>query len=186
MALGNPGSQYAQTRHNIGQMVLEHLSFYPELKWQKKFKGLYSFRDFPQGKVFFLTPLTYMNLSGESALAITQFFNISSPEILVLHDELDLPYGQVGFKKGGGLAGHNGLRSMSKCLGNQDFLRIRLGISKPTVGPTHAWVLSKFSGVEEDRLTDYLKSAAEALEVCLTQGFEVASASYSRKNLAFK
>lgn len=182
VALGNPGPEYEQTRHNIGQMVFDHVSFSHELHWQKKFKGLYASRDFSQQKVHFLKPLTYMNLSGESVLPAAQFFQITSGEILVLHDEVDLPYGQVAFKKGGGLAGHNGLKSLAKCLGNQEFLRIRMGIDKPTVGAVHSWVLGPFGKEEKKTLDHYLKSTADALETVLKEGFEKSAALYSKKN----
>lgn len=184
VALGNPGQEYESTRHNIGQMVFDHLSYTVDLAWQKKFRGLYSCKSINQEMVHFLKPLTYMNLSGESVLPASQFFKILPAEILVIHDELDLPFGQVAFKKGGGLAGHNGLKSIAKCLNNQEFLRMRLGISRPEREPVHSWVLSNFSAQEKITLGNFLKSVATALEVSLSDNFEKAAALYSKKNLA--
>jgi peptidyl-tRNA hydrolase, PTH1 family len=179
VALGNPGSQYLTTRHNVAWMVFDHLKNNDQLIWRDKFKGEFA----TQGEHVFLKPLTFMNLSGESVAAAAQFFKIAPRDILVIHDELDLPYGTVALKRGGGLAGHNGLKSIAALLGTNDFLRLRVGIGRPSVGSVSNWVLSPFSAPEQIQLTDYLDATACAVELYLSQGFDKAASRYSRKTL---
>lgn len=186
VGLGNPGSKYENTRHNLGQMlVARHLPISSDLNWQKKFKGFYAAKSVNGEQIHFLLPLTYMNLSGESVLAAAQFYDIPVESILVVHDELDLPFGQIAFKKGGGLAGHNGLRSINSCLGTQDFLRLRLGISRPSniEYEISNWVLSRFSSAEQADLEIYLQKAGEALMTSLQSGLSKASSTYNKKDL---
>lgn len=165
--MGNIGSQYERNRHNTAWQFASALPFYGELNWQQKFKGEWaalSFDDFsqkvarhfpnlvtpknPPDKIYFLKPGTFMNLSGESILALAQFFKIEPSEILVLHDELELPIGTFSLKWSGGLAGHNGLRSTKENLGTADFWRLRFGISKPAGANIADYVLSDFKGDE--------------------------------------
>ncbi len=181
VGLGNPGRQYEFNRHNIGQLAIDQLSFYDDLVWKAKFRGLVSDYEIAGEKVYFLKPQTFMNLSGESLVAAAGFFKIDPTEILVIHDELDLEFGTIRFKKGGGLAGHNGLRSIAQLLGSQDFLRLRLGISRPVHGNESDWVLSDFSSEEEKDLGTCLKMAAEAIEMSLKLGFDAAFAMFSKK-----
>lgn len=178
VGLGNPGIKYELTRHNIGWLVIDQLSFFNQLNWQEKFKGEYA----KNGDVFFLKPQTFMNLSGESVQPLMHFFKIQPSELLVLHDEIDLPYGQIGFKQGGGLAGHNGLKSIAEQLGTKDFKRLRIGVSRPEYGEVSSWVLGKFGPDEEAFLDQFLKGSAEALEHCLKSGFQKAAGKYSKKN----
>ncbi|MDR0487439.1 MAG: aminoacyl-tRNA hydrolase [Treponema sp.] len=170
--LGNPGQEYGRNRHNAGRMTAQALPFYTSLVWQKKFKGLYvSFEN-----THFLMPETYMNLSGESVLAAASFHKIKTEEIIIVHDELELPLGTVSLKFSGGLGGHNGLRSMKKCFGNADFWRLRIGIGRPDsrlpgeggregsgVGIVD-WVLSNFSETEAEQLAPVLDTAAALLQ----------------------
>ncbi|MBF0363325.1 MAG: aminoacyl-tRNA hydrolase [Oligoflexia bacterium] len=189
VGLGNPGLEYECTRHNIGEMLIEALPFAEDLSWQKKFKGLYTSHNIKvktlnaNKKIHFIKPLTYMNRSGECVLAIKDFFQIEVQNILVLHDELDLPFGQVGFKSGGGLAGHNGLRSIATLTSSNDFHRLRIGISRPARGDVSNWVLSSFSKEEEKSLELYLTNAAKAIMLCLEEGIGKASSFYNKKNL---
>jgi PTH1 family peptidyl-tRNA hydrolase len=180
--LGNPGAEYAQTRHNIGWMLAEQGNF-RSLNWQKKFKGVFAQAVFWGEKTVFLKPETFMNLSGESVVACSQFFKIKPEEILVVHDELEFDFGRAGFKKGGGLAGHNGLRSIAKQLGTPDFHRFRLGISRPPHGNVSAWVLSKFSGSEQIVLPIFLEKAAQLLQEALESGIDVAEKKYIKETL---
>jgi PTH1 family peptidyl-tRNA hydrolase len=177
--LGNPGNEYAKTRHNIGFMTLDHFGF----SWQKKFKGLFTQENFNSQKIVFLKPQTYMNLSGESVVEACQFFKIQSSEILVVYDEIDLPYGQVGLKKGGGLAGHNGLKSIAGLLGKDDFYRVRLGVGRPVHGTVANHVLGEFSSDEKKSIDNYLKEARGIVEFILNDGFEKASQKFSKKSL---
>ena len=182
VALGNPGRQYVRTRHNIGWLALEQLSFAPQLQWREKFKGLYADYPFHSQKVYFLLPQTYMNLSGESVQPLTQFFKIAPEEMLVVHDEVDVDFGVLGFKQGGGLAGHNGLKSIAQRLGSQDFKRLRLGVSRPSLGDVASWVLSPFSQEEEVGLGQVLERASQAIECCLSQGFDRAASRFSKQS----
>ncbi|HLP45185.1 MAG TPA: aminoacyl-tRNA hydrolase [Candidatus Deferrimicrobium sp.] len=182
-ALGNPGNQYAATRHNIAQQLIEKLSFFPELEWQHKFKGEYSSIVIGGRKVYFLAPLTYMNLSGESLQPMMQFFRIPLEEVLVIHDELELDFGVLGFKQGGGLAGHNGLRSIAAVLGTRDFKRMRLGISRPAHTDITSYVLGNFSPGEQAILPTYLEEAAKILEICLVEDFNSIVKKYRKQNL---
>jgi PTH1 family peptidyl-tRNA hydrolase len=174
--LGNPGRNYARNRHNAGRMLAEALSLNKPLSWQKKFKGLYASCE----NIHFIMPETYMNLSGESVHAAASFFKIDIQKIIVIHDELELPLGTISLKFSGGLGGHNGLRSMNKCFGSEDFWRLRIGIGRPDSrlpgeGGRAAsseegsgegivdWVLSNFTAVEHETLAPVLNAAADIL-----------------------
>lgn len=183
MGLGNPGSKYHHTRHNIGWDVFEELSFSRDLKWSEKFKGQYALYNNGMEKIYFLKPQTYMNLSGESVQPMMAFFKITIENILVVHDELDLPFGTLAFKKGGGLAGHNGLKSITATLGSQEFNRVRLGIGRPVHGDVSNWVLSGYTGEDKDFFVPYLRGAAVALEEYIKSGFDKASTNYSKKKI---
>lgn len=185
--LGNHGSQYEKTRHNVAWQFAATLPFCAELRWQEKFKGEWVCMEFPlfakiaaesfpqilnaEGelplpksapeKIYFLKPHTFMNLSGESIAALASFFKIGADEILVLHDELELPLGTFGLKWAGGLAGHNGLRSAKATLGTQDFWRIRFGITKPAGRDIADYVLSNFSGDEAITMSIVFEKAGE-------------------------
>jgi PTH1 family peptidyl-tRNA hydrolase len=196
--LGNPGAEYAGNRHNAGRMLAERLPFYGALGWQKKYKGLYAAFDRlrlpgpaasaenpappetgPPPKVHFLMPETYMNLSGESAAAAAAFFKVKPDQVLVVHDELELPLGTLSLKFSGGLGGHNGLRSMKACFGTADFWRLRIGIGRPDDrapgqgGPPGSgrgvigWVLSDFCAAEEAVLAPALEAGAGLLLAAL-------------------
>jgi len=160
---GNPGLKYSRNRHNAGRMLAESLPFYQTLSWQKKFKGLYS----SYNGIHFLMPETYMNLSGESVSAAALFFKTGIEEIIVVHDELELPLGTISLKFAGGLGGHNGLRSMKQCFGNADCWRLRIGIGRPDVRlPGEGiidWVLTDFSKNELETLFPTLDSGVNLL-----------------------
>jgi PTH1 family peptidyl-tRNA hydrolase len=169
--LGNPGKGYERNRHNAGRMLARALPLYASLSWQKKFKGLYACGE---GR-YFLMPETYMNLSGESVFAAAAFYKINVKEIIVIHDELELPLGTISLKFSGGLGGHNGLRSMKQCFGSADFWRLRIGLGRPDSrlpgeggreGSGEGivdWVLSDFSETERETLAPALEAAAGLL-----------------------
>ena len=185
--LGNHGAQYEKTRHNVAWQFAASLPFCAELNWQEKFKGEWADMEFsrfakiaaesfpqilnanseiplpksPPEKIYFLKPHTFMNLSGESIAALASFFKIEANEILVLHDELELPLGTFGLKWAGGLAGHNGLRSAKTSLGTQDFWRLRFGITKPANRDIADYVLSNFSGDEAISMSLVFDAAGE-------------------------
>lgn len=183
VGLGNPGIKYHHTRHNIGWDSFEALSFSSELRWSDKFKGVYATYTFNGEKIYFLKPQTYMNLSGESVAPLMNFFKITLDNILVVHDELDLPFGTIAFKKGGGLAGHNGLKSITASLGSQDFKRLRVGIGRPPHGDVSNWVLSGYTGEDRDFFPQYLKGIAGALEEYIKVDFDKAATIYSKKKI---
>jgi PTH1 family peptidyl-tRNA hydrolase len=183
VALGNPGQKYATTRHNIGWQLLEHLSFFNSLSWQTKFKGEYATHSISGEKLFLLKPQTYMNLSGESVQPLSHFFKIKFDEIIVIHDDIELDFGITGFKTGGGLAGHNGLRSVANSLGTREFKRMRLGISRPPHGKVEAYVLSNFSEDEKIVLPTYLSKAAQLLEQSLVENFDLVEKKYKKEML---
>jgi len=183
VALGNPGQKYAFTRHSIAWQLLEHLSFCNSLSWQTKFKGEYSTHAIGGEEILFLKPQTYMNNSGESVQPLAHFFKIRFDEILLIHDDIELDFGVIGFKSGGGLAGHNGLRSVANLLGTRDFKRMRLGISRPLHGKVEAYVLSNFSDDEKIVLPTYLSKAANLLEQCLNEDFNTIESKFKKENL---
>jgi peptidyl-tRNA hydrolase, PTH1 family len=172
--LGNRGSQYEQTRHNVGWQIAENIAALEYVQWQNKFKGLYVQEHAGSEKVIFLKPLTFMNNSGESVQATMHFFKFTPRELLVVYDDIELDFGFVGFKKSGGLAGHNGLRSVANILKTKDFYRFRFGVSRPTHGNVSSFVLSKFSTDEQIVLPVVLKKAGEMLEYCFLEGIESA------------
>ena len=192
--LGNPGSGYANNRHNAGRMVAQSLPFYPSLSWQKKFKGLYASRE----NIHFLMPETYMNLSGESVFAAASFYKIKIEEIIVVHDELELPFGCISLKFSGGLGGHNGLRSMKKCFGTADFWRLRIGLGRPdsrlpgeggregSGEGIFDWVLSDFSKTEQETLASTLDAGAGLLLKALECEPETLLPEWAKKKIAVK
>jgi PTH1 family peptidyl-tRNA hydrolase len=169
--LGNPGREYERNRHNAAWMLAEALPFYSSLCWQKKYKGLYAGRE----NIHYLMPETFMNLSGESVQAAAAFFKIKPEDIIIVHDELELPLGTISLKYSGGLGGHNGLRSMKSSFGSADFWRLRIGIGRPDARApgeggrqgsgegVYDWVLSDFSAAELEILHPALDAGANLL-----------------------
>lgn len=164
--LGNPGSQYADTRHNIGFVTLDALVVSNEAVDVSKssFHGsLYK-----KGSLLFLKPQTFMNRSGDSVGSVASFYKIEPEKIIVIHDDLDLPFGALRFKFGGGNGGHNGLKSIDTTIGSS-YLRVRLGIGKPEYkSQVSSYVLSPFGETERTYLSGWVKDAAAAA-LALTQ-----------------
>ncbi len=183
VALGNPGPEYELTRHNIGWLALDNLSFESSLIWKNKFKGVYGDCNLDGEKRYFLKPHTFMNLSGDSVQALMAFFKIEPEEMLVVQDELDLPFGTIAVKIGGGLAGHKGLKSIAQRLGTNEFNRLRMGIGRPTHGNESAWVLSAFNSEDEISLGPYLEGTAKVIEECLEKGIQASAKNYKKKSL---
>lgn len=183
VGVGNPGNEYELTRHNIAWLAMDNLSYFDDLIWKNDFKGEWSSKNVKDEKRFFLKPMTYMNLSGESVQPLAHFYKISPEEILVVQDEIDLPYGEIQFKNGGGLAGHNGLKSIAQRLGTQNFMRLRLGVGRPDRGSVSSWVLKSFGSHELDDLGVFLKHSAESIEYALEFGYQKAANKFSKKNI---
>lgn len=160
VGLGNPGPTYEMTRHNIGFRVIDHLVAETGARniSKKNFEGeLYR-----QGERFFLKPLTYMNLSGRSVRAVMDFFKIPLEELVVIHDDIDLPLGTLRYKVGGSSGGHNGLKSIDDAVG-REYLRIRIGVGKPArKSEVVSYVLSPFTAEEEAVVGKMVEAAAEA------------------------
>jgi PTH1 family peptidyl-tRNA hydrolase len=161
--LGNPGNQYSQTRHNAARMLLNVLPGSSDLPWREKFHGRVCDYKTNIGQCRFLAPETFMNLSGKSAAAALNFYKIDIEKTLIIHDDLELPFGQFAWKTGGGLAGNNGLKSIRDSLGSAGFRRLRLGIGRPTRGSVQSWVLGRFEPDEEAILPLILERAAGEL-----------------------
>ena len=163
VGLGNPGTEYAKQRHNIGFMAVDAMAdqfgFGP---FKSKFQGDYADGRIGTQRVFLLKPMTYMNESGQSVGQFARFFKIPMERIIVIHDELDLDPGQVKIKTGGGHAGHNGLRSLDAHLGTQNYKRLRLGIGHPgSKERVHGHVLGNFSAEDKNWLDKLLSSIAQ-------------------------
>ncbi len=177
VGLGNPGSDYAYTRHNIGFMVVDALihRYNANKLSSSSFQGeLYKFQNH-----FLLKPLTYMNLSGESVIKVKQFYKLE--DVVVIHDDLDLPFGALRFKKGGGHGGHNGLKSIDSKI-SREYIRVRMGIGKPEhKGEVASYVLSEFNEHEKNYLENWISKTCDAVEFLLTHTLDETSSKYSQK-----
>lgn len=161
--LGNPGLQYRNTRHNAAWLCCDRIDELRQGNWQSKFKGKWMSHGTGDQKIVYLKPETYMNKSGESVGAASSFFKIKASEILVVHDDLEMEYGFIGFRTGGGLAGHNGLKSIAAHLGDKNFQRFRIGIGRPVHGSVSSWVTGRFSRDEEIHLDLILDESAKRI-----------------------
>ena len=163
IGLGNPGSEYLNNRHNIGFMALDNLSaHYLFEDWRTKLSGLFATASLGSEKIILVKPQTFMNLSGICVAKFKQFFKINVADIFVIYDDIDLGFGEVKIKQGGGDAGHKGVRSISQQLQTKDFNRIRLGIGRPsTKQEVSHFVLSNFSKTEKDKLSILFQSLSE-------------------------
>jgi PTH1 family peptidyl-tRNA hydrolase len=173
--LGNPGREYERTRHNAGWLVLDELARRHGGSWRSKFSGSLSELRVGDARVALLKPETYMNESGRSLGAAARFFKVAPERVLVVHDDVDLETGRVQAREGGGLAGHNGLRSLAQHLGSQDFLRLRIGVGRPSRGDGRSvadWVLSPFA--PEDDAKALVSRSADAVETIVAEGLEAA------------
>ena len=153
--LGNPTKEYAKTRHNAGFIAADTL--FPNLRWQVKFHSAYA----KEGSMIYLKPMTYMNLSGTAVSEAASFFKIKSDEILIVHDDLELPLGCAKYQQGGGLQGHNGLRDIKQRLGNDNFYRFRIGIGRPVHKDVRLYVTSDFTKDETVILSQLLTKAKD-------------------------
>ena len=180
VGLGNPGREYARHRHNVGWMVVDELARRHGASWHSKFNGQLAELRLDGHKVALLKPETFMNDSGRSVSAAARFFKIEPDAILVIHDEIDLEPGRLQARAGGGLAGHNGLRSVAQHLRTQDFLRLRVGVGRPGRGDRRApadYLLSDFA--PDDDADALIARAADAIETLDGEGLERAQARYN-------
>jgi peptidyl-tRNA hydrolase, PTH1 family len=167
--LGNPGKKYELTKHNIGFLVLDQLADKFEIPVeQKKFKSLFGQLELDKNKIYLLKPQTYMNLSGEAIKEAASFFKIEPQNLLIIHDDLDFPFGTVRIKIGGGAGGHNGLSSIIEHLGTDEFTRIRIGIGRPSTPMDPAgYVLQPYTEEQNKKLEDIIAKGLEAIGAIL-------------------
>ena len=173
VGLGNPGREYVHNRHNVGHMVVDELARRHDASWRSKFSGRLADVRIDDHKVGLLKPETFMNESGRSVKAAARFFKVEPDAILVIHDESDLELGRLQARRGGGLAGHNGLRSVAQHLGTPDFLRLRVGVGRPGRGDRRDladYVLADFEPHEDAEAL--VGRAAEAVETLDAEGLE--------------
>lgn len=184
--LGNPGIQYALTRHNVGFMAVDLLlrsvggphestaekALVAKFKWEEE-------------SIFVVKPQGFMNRSGESVQPLMNFYKIPQEQIIVVHDDIDQPFGSIKIQKNRGHGGHNGIRDITEKLGSPDYLRLKIGVGRPT-HPEHAvadYVLSKFSADEMQKLPDYLNKACDAIEAIVFEGYAKAATQINGSSL---
>jgi PTH1 family peptidyl-tRNA hydrolase len=186
VGLGNPGNRYRATRHNIGFMVLENLAAKLEFDLsQKSFNALWGKGKIANKNVILAMPQTYMNLSGNAVRQLHAFFKTDLSNLIVIHDDLDLSFGSVRLKTGGGNAGHKGLASIEENLGSSEFMRIRLGIGKPAdKSRIEGYVLEPFAKEEQNVLPEFIGWAADAATEIVSSGMQTAIGNYQTKNIS--
>jgi len=180
VGLGNPGREYERDRHNVGWLVVDELGRRHSASFKGKFSGRLAEVRAGDERLALLKPETFMNESGRSVVAARAFFKLPVEQILVVHDEVDLETGRLQVRAGGGLAGHNGLRSVARSLGSQEFLRLRVGVGRPQRGdprPVADYVLSPFG--PEDDSGAIVTRAADAVEMLAKDGLERAGATFN-------
>lgn len=184
--LGNPGAKYAATRHNIGFMVTEAFAARNGIALKRKgHQGVYGVGRAAGSEVMILLPQTYMNRSGISVHSACQSLGLSPGDLIVVHDEIDLPFGALRVKVGGGHGGHNGLRSICADLGSSEFVRIRVGVGRPPAdGDVVAHVLSPFSAGEKRQLENVVNNAVLAVEAILLRGVQAAMNEFHGRDIA--
>ena len=185
VGLGNPGARYRDTRHNLGRRAVELIADELGGSWRSRWNGRVSELRDSDERLGLLVPETFMNESGRSVAPALRFYKLPPERLVVVHDELDLELGDVRAKQGGGLAGHNGLRSLTEALGTQDFLRVRIGIGRPERGdrrPVADWVLQPFPpGTDVDRL---VRDGADCTLSVLRDGVDVAMRTWNGSSTA--
>ncbi|WP_433129331.1 aminoacyl-tRNA hydrolase [Micromonospora sp. CA-240977] len=177
VGLGNPGREYAGNRHNVGFMVADLLAGRLGARFGRHKRAVAEVAEARLGfggpKLVLAKPLTYMNLSGGPVASLAQFYKVPTAQVIAVHDELDIDFGQVRIKFGGGEGGHNGLRSMSKSLGTKDYARVRFGVGRPPGRQDPAdYVLSDFGTAERKELDFLVDRAADVVESVIVKGVE--------------
>ncbi|MFA7060698.1 MAG: aminoacyl-tRNA hydrolase [Pedobacter sp.] len=183
VGLGNPGPRYQWTRHNAGFLFLDRLAHLENISINRKtFSGLAGEWNHDGNRLILLKPQTFMNLSGQAVMQALQFYKLPASQMIVAHDELDLPSGTVRLKQGGGHGGHNGLRSIMEQLGKGDFIRLRIGIGRPPHGDTVNYVLGNIPPDQMEVLPRVLDGGLEMLEMLLDEGLPKAMSLYNNRN----
>ena len=177
VGLGNPGARYAETRHNVGFRAADRLVGDACGSWREKFSGEFALIEIAGERVGVLKPMTYMNESGRSVGPAAKFYKVAPKDVVVVHDELDLPLATIRFKLGGGEAGHRGLKSISAHLGTQEYIRIRFGIGRPLAsfrGEVSDYVLQAFALSENSLVDEAVGRSAAAVELFVKRGLSEA------------
>ena len=186
VGLGNPGPRYAETRHNVGARVLDEVAHRKgATAWRTSHRGKFQIVALGGTRVGLLKPETFMNLSGTSVGSAMTFYKLDLPDLLVVHDELDLPFGELRLKQGGGEAGHNGLRSITEQLGTSDYARLRFGIGRPPedfTGDGADFVLEAFPPGQRAELDARIAAAADAAESFVNRGLEAAMRTVNQRS----
>jgi len=183
VGLGNPGVQYDGTRHNVGFMLLDYLAqessvFFTESKW----KALIAKTVIWNESVVLFKPETFMNASGTAVSAVAHYYKISTDNIIVVHDDLDMPFGRIKIVSGGGDGGHKGIRSSIKHLGTKDFTRVKIGIGRPSLPiPPDKYVLARFEPEEQEVINQRMAVVAEGIKILVQQGISAAMNAVNQK-----
>ena len=184
IGLGNPGEEYKNNRHNVGFILIDKIAQELSLNFDNnKKKSLYARGKSKDIEYILLKPQTFMNLSGESAIYVSKFFNVKLEDIIVIYDDMDIPFGSFKIKKGGSSGGHNGIKSLIAHLQSDDFTRVRIGIGRPSAGKkVNDYVLSNFSKKEREELdTVIANDVIEAVKVALFESPVIAQNKYNKK-----
>ncbi len=183
VGLGNPGISYRMTRHNIGFLAVDRLAKVNRTPIRtKRFKSLFGTGWIDSQQAVFVKPMTFMNRSGEAVRGVADFFGLTIEDLVVLHDDLDLPFGRLRFKQKGGDGGHQGVRSIIDRMGGNNFLRLKIGIGRPPQGMDPAdYVLETFDKDEQSQLDQILSETAEAVKVMFLEGLEKAMNQFQKK-----
>ncbi len=181
--LGNPGVRYRNTRHNIGFRIVDRLAERYHIPISsKRFKSIYGKGWIDVEEVILAKPMTYMNRSGEAVREGLDFFHLSPEALIIVHDDLDLPFGRLRFKRKGGDGGHQGVRSIIESLSKHNFLRLKVGIGRPPMGMDPSeYVLSPFDEIEQSGLEEVISRGAEAIKTLLLEGIESAMNQFQRR-----
>jgi PTH1 family peptidyl-tRNA hydrolase len=184
--LGNPGPEYIATRHNIGFMVAELFAARNGIALKKKgHQAIYGVGRCGNQDLMVLLPQAFMNRSGSSVGSVVKAQQVKTEDLVVIHDEIDLPFGTLRIKSGGGHGGHNGLRDIRSVLGTGDFFRLRVGVGRPPAGGDVArYVLREFSPTEKKQLDDLLLLAVQALEMLLNEGAQPAMNAFNNRDIS--
>ena len=183
VGLGNPGIPYRMTRHNIGFQVVDRLAKINHIPFRtKRFKSLYGKGCIDSQQVVLAKPMTFMNRSGEAVKKAVDFFHLRTEDLVVVHDDLDLPFGKLRFKRSGGDGGHQGIRSIIESIGRNQFIRLKIGIGRPPIGmEVSEYVLTPFTMEEKSSLKEVFLKASSAIEVLINEGLEVAMNRFQKR-----
>lgn len=188
VGLGNPGAKYDQTRHNIGFAAIDMLSrtWQIPLSEHRKFQGFFGEGVVAKQKLRLLKPTTFMNLSGQSIRAVTDWYKLPPEAVLVIYDDMDLPIGKLRLRQSGSAGGHNGMKSTIAHLNSQNFPRLRIGIGSPNGDKAVvSHVLGRFSATEDRAMVEVLKLVVDAIELSLKQGIPKAMSLYNNRSVEF-